>query len=56
MTGDRQVNVRERLPDVGYPGSDCPPPCPQHAKRLGHSKHLMSPRQPEAMSEEEDGA
>lgn len=56
MTSDRQGNVRERLPDVGYPRSDCPLPCPYHAKRLGHSKYLMSTRQSEAVSEEEDGA
>lgn len=56
VTSDRQGNVRERLPDVGYPRSDCPLPCPYHAKRLGHSKYLMSTRQSEAVSEEEDGA
>lgn len=33
MAGDRWGNIRERLPEVGYPGSNCPP-TPYHVHNM----------------------
>lgn len=53
MASDGRGSIRERLPEVGCVGNNPPSPCPKHAKRLGHGRHVGSTGKPEAVSAEE---